>query len=139
MKKTYLFLLIFVFVSPAWGNTYQNVQVKRIVDGDTVDIAVEIWPRLAQAARIRIDGIDTPELKSRSQCERVLAKQAKYFVEGFLEGGKTYELYTVGKLDAFGRAMGDIAVDGEWLSMALEKAGHTRPWVPNNKAPWCVD
>jgi endonuclease YncB( thermonuclease family) len=51
------------------GNVY-HATVKRVVDGDTIDVRAELWPQFFIETRIRLAGIDTPELHGKCPEER---------------------------------------------------------------------
>jgi endonuclease YncB( thermonuclease family) len=54
------------------------------VDGDTIAMAVDIWPGLTQQATVRVFRVDTPELRAAQQCEKELAAKAAQFAKDFL-------------------------------------------------------
>ncbi|HEY4265726.1 MAG TPA: hypothetical protein VGM72_10435, partial [Micropepsaceae bacterium] len=47
--------------------------VQRVVDGDTIEVRAAIWLGQSLTVRVRIDGVDAPELKARCPEERQLA------------------------------------------------------------------
>ena len=58
----------------------------RVIDGDTIRVAIGIWPD-EEVTAIRVRGVDTPELKAKCPEERALAQKAKAFTAGFLLAG----------------------------------------------------
>ncbi len=52
------------------------VEVLRTLDGDTFEARVHLWPGLDMVTRVRLRGIDAPELKARCMEERVKAEAA---------------------------------------------------------------
>ena len=90
-----------------------NAIVTRVVDGDTVDVDIDlgfgIWYR---NQRIRLMGVDTPEVRTRDLVEKKFGLLAKSIVEGFCPVGKEVLLQT--ELDdkgKFGRILGVIVSD----------------------------
>jgi len=85
-----------------------NCTIKRVVDGDTVDVDIDlgfgVWLR---DRRIRLYGIDTPECRTRDKLEKAHGLLAKQAVEELLVVGQTYKLesHETGK---FGRILGTI-------------------------------
>jgi micrococcal nuclease len=53
----------------------------RVIDGDTIDVILDFGFSLKQKMRLRLAGINTPELRSKDEAERVRAQEAKTFVE----------------------------------------------------------
>ena len=90
-----------------------NAIVTRVVDGDTVDVDIDlgfgIWYR---NQRIRLMGVDTPEVRTRDLVEKKFGLLAKSIVEGYCPVGKEVLLQT--ELDdkgKFGRILGVIVSD----------------------------
>lgn len=55
-------------------------RLDRVIDGDTVDMYVDLGWNLQQKVRFRLLGVDTPELRSSDSDERVKARVAKDYV-----------------------------------------------------------
>jgi len=89
-----------------------EAEVLRIVDGDTIDVRVDLGFETDRRMRLRFARIDTPELNSRDPDVRVLAQQAKRFVEVSCPVGSTILFYSVRtKKDGFGRYFAEIFLD----------------------------
>lgn len=101
---------------------YRVLEVRRVVDGDTVDLVLDLGFYMSAALRFRILGVDTPE---RGQAGAV---EATDFVQLWLQ---TPDLVAhTRKADSFGRWLADIvAEDGSSLSVALLEAGHAVPYT----------
>tara|TARA_Y100000766_G_scaffold224492_1_gene197115 strand:+ start:54 stop:455 length:402 start_codon:yes stop_codon:yes gene_type:complete len=101
-------------------------KVTRVVDGDTVDIDIDlgfgVW---LHKERVRIYGIDTPESRTRDKVEKRFGLLAKEFVKGFVKGSSV--ILRTQKYDAkgkFGRILGDIVVDDKSLSETMIQEHH---------------
>ena len=101
-------------------------KVTRVVDGDTVDIVIDlgfgVW---LHKERVRIYGIDTPESRTRDKIEKRFGLLAKEFVEQFVKGSSV--ILRTQKYDAkgkFGRILGDIIVDDKSLSETMIQEHH---------------
>ena len=95
--------------------TYK-VDVTRVVDGDTVDVDVDLgFGMIYKKQRVRLKGIDTPESRTRDPEEKKAGLYAKSVVEGFLPVGSTQVLKTTkDKAGKFGRTLGDFEIyDGQ--------------------------
>ena len=60
--------------------------VARVIDGDTLEVKAAIWLGQTLLVRVRIDGVDAPELEARCPEERKLALMARNFLARRLEG-----------------------------------------------------
>ena len=92
-----------------------KVEVTRIVDGDTVDVDIDLgFGMTYKKQRVRMMGIDTPESRTRDLEEKFYGKQSKYFLEGLLKDKKVQLLsHDKGK---FGRILGELFVNLEELN-----------------------
>ena len=92
-----------------------NVTVTRVVDGDTVDVDIDLgFGMTYKKQRVRMMGIDTPESRTRDLEEKFYGKQSKYFLEGLLKDKKVQLLsHDKGK---FGRILGELFVNLEELN-----------------------
>lgn len=87
-----------------------NAVVNHIVDGDTVDLDIDlgfgIWQR---KTRVRLYGIDAPESRTRDLAEKVYGLMAKEFVKDTIpEGSKVIVKTTLDKTGKYGRILGEI-------------------------------
>ena len=108
--------LLLVSVS-ASGEILYNRHPVRVIDGDTFE-------RLGE--KIRIRGIDTPELKTKDEKQKRLAVEAKLELERLLKIG-----YTVQKtgLDKYGRTVADIYINGENIADIMVLSGHGEAYL----------
>jgi len=88
--------------------------VTRVVDGDTIDVVLDLGFSILHKCRVRLYGIDTPESRTRDKDEKVRGKLAAKFLEDAITNGKTIVLQSKLKdsKGKFGRVLGDIVVDG---------------------------
>jgi len=85
--------------------TYFVKSVDRVVDGDTIDISIDLGFDLTKKERVRLAGIDTPEKRTKDLAEKKMGYQATEFLEmHLLEATKlTVKTEKDGK---FGRMLG---------------------------------
>ncbi len=90
-----------------------NVKVTRIVDGDTVDVDVDLgFGMIYKKQRVRMMGIDTPESRTRDLEEKFYGKQSKKFLETLLlNADVTLVSHDKGK---FGRILGELFIYGNF-------------------------
>lgn len=92
------------------------------VDGDTFDASIPIWFGLTRYERIRVLGVDTPELKGAT---KAAALQSKAFADTWLKKGPV-ELYAC-ELDSLRRVLAKVSRQGENLADLLIQAGLGSP------------
>ena len=138
-KLLYFFLLL--ISSNLYANDYGNVIVSRVTnvyDGDTFRVDIDQWPALiGKNAPIRINNIDTPELRAKCENEKRLALLAKKFTQDKLQHGDIIELKRLNRGKYF-RITADVFIDGESLAEGLLAAGFARVYSGTvKKQSWC--
>jgi micrococcal nuclease len=116
-----------------------RVKVLNIVDGDTVDVDIELGFGVVLAdERVRIMGIDTPESRTSDEVEKLFGKAAKHRLEELL--GEHAILRTqIAKngedmKGKFGRILGDfVAPDGRMITEIMIEEGHCVPYFGGSK------
>jgi micrococcal nuclease len=129
--------ILLLSASPALADQYQ---ITRVIDGDTVEIAVDFLPEpLPPKLSIRVIGIDTPEKAPRAQCdaEAALAKKASAFTKDAVANATEIDVQIL-KWDKYGgRVLGDVFLDQQSLAQSLISAGLARPYKGDAKQSWC--
>ena len=101
--------------------------IRRVVDGDTVDVTLDLGFNILYNSRIRLLGIDTPESRTRDLEEKARGLAAKDRVKELCPVGSSVTLKTTkdgrGK---FGRILGEIFVSGvvQSINQLLVEEGH---------------
>ncbi len=109
----------------------------RVVDGDTIQVQAFIWLEQFIRIKIRLDGVDTPEMRGRCPLERDLAKRAQLFTRDFLGGG-LLKLSHIRRGKYAGRIIARIRNrKGQDLGQALLAAGLGRPYSGRKRRSWC--
>ncbi|MBF0392580.1 MAG: thermonuclease family protein [Alphaproteobacteria bacterium] len=112
-------------------------QVLSITDGDTVRVKAKVWLGLEIETLVRLEGIDTPELKGRCDDERRRAEAARAFLEHLLPEGRVILREVVWGKYA-GRVVARVETPkGEDVATAMIRAGHARPYNGGHRQPWC--
>lgn len=126
-----------VLAAPVAAEQYK---INRVIDGDTVEIAVDFLPDpLPPKLSIRVLGIDTPEKAPRAQCEAEAKKaaEASAFTKSAVALAQTIEV-EIKSWDKYGgRVLGHVLLDGHSLSEMLIGAGLARPYKGEAKTSWC--
>lgn len=116
-----------------------RAKVNRVVDGDTVDIDIELgFDIVLTGQRVRIMGIDTPESRTSDKVEKKFGKAAAKRLKELL--GKTAILKTQIEKDGddakgkFGRILADfVALDGRMVTEIMIEEGHAVPYFGGSK------
>ena len=84
-------------------------QVKRVVDGDTMDVILDLGFDIHHVVRVRLAGIDTPESRTRDLDEKARGKLSTAFLKESIKGKK---IILKTKLDnskgKFGRVIAEV-------------------------------
>lgn len=109
----------FIFAESNYGNV--KAQYIRNYDGDTITVNIPDCPDIiGKNITVRIKGIDTPEIKGKSEKEKQLARTAKRMVNSLLKNTKSIELKNIQR-DKYFRILADVYYDGKNLSEILIK------------------
>jgi endonuclease YncB( thermonuclease family) len=119
------------------AGTRQSVDVVRTIDGDTFVARVHQRNGRDLVARVRLRGIDAPELKASCQDELDKAEAAARALRNLLgQGGVT--ISNLGP-DKYGRILADVATRGTAsVSAALLAGGHARSYNGGHRDGWCA-
>jgi|TARA_R110000823_G_scaffold72988_1_gene167990 micrococcal nuclease len=88
-----------------------NCKVKRVVDGDTVDVVIDLGFDIHYSSRVRLYGIDTPESRTRDKDEKARGFISKDFLKSWLDKGDVVIRTRKDKKGKFGRVLGEMVVD----------------------------
>ena len=65
---------------------FRVVSIDKVVDGDTIDVTIDLGFDLFKKERVRVAGIDTPEKRTRNLEEKALGLDATAWIKDKLEG-----------------------------------------------------
>ena len=65
---------------------FRVVSIDKVVDGDTIDVTIDLGFDLSKKERVRVAGIDTPEKRTRNLEEKALGLDATAWIKEHLEG-----------------------------------------------------
>jgi endonuclease YncB( thermonuclease family) len=116
---------------------HRAADVIRTIDGDTFEARVHLAPGQDVMTRVRLRGIDAPELKAACPEELRLAEAATDALRDQLRQGEV-AIYNIGPDKYQGRVVADVATryTGN-VSAALVGAGHARSYNGGHRAGWC--
>jgi micrococcal nuclease len=141
--KTLFFLILPLLSlhSPANAKSfgdYNNAIYVRNYDGDTITFNLpELHPIIGEKISIRVNGIDTPEIKGKCEKEKYDAKQAQEMVADILKDAEQIVLRNMERGKYF-RIAADVIVDGENLADMLVESGVAVKYDGGKKThKWC--
>ena len=71
-----------------------SCEVRRVVDGDTVDVTMDLGFNILHKCRVRLFGIDTPESRTRDLDEKARGKMASAFLKNAIDSGEQVIIQT---------------------------------------------
>ena len=100
----------------------------RVVDGDTVDGFVDLGFDVRIKTRVRLEGVDTPEIRTKNQAEKKRGLISKQFVEDFFKTDAQIIVHT-NLDDKYGRVLGSFYnKEGQSLNQELLAEGLAKPY-----------
>ena len=109
---------------------YHVKKVNNVVDGDTVDVDIDLGFDISFSSRVRLAGIDTPESRTTNKAEKVLGLEAKEYVKSKIKDAKDVVIKTE-KMDSsekYGRILGWLFLDGSKVSVNEQMIAEGYAW-----------
>jgi micrococcal nuclease len=116
---------------------YKVNKVTKIVDGDTIDVVIDLGFDISFSSRVRLAGIDTPESRTTDKAEKVLGLEVKEHLKKLIDAAKVVVIKTE-KMDSsekYGRILGWLYLDGAETSVneALIATGYAWGYMGDTK------
>ena len=114
---------------------FRVTKINRVVDGDTIDVTIDLGFDLSKKERVRVAGVDTPEKRTRDLEEKKLGKDAtnwlKEKLEGAISGDDDLVIRTelVGGVGKYGRLLGWLYIGDGDLSLNEEMIQEGYAWA----------
>ena len=105
---------------------HYNAELIRIIDGDTIDVMLDLGFYVWVKKRIRLYGIDTPETRNRDLEVKERGKAASFRLAELISSNK----FTISShgLDKYGRCLGTIFVGDENINNLLISEGFAKEY-----------
>ncbi len=137
----YLLLLIILVVLPVQAKPqYGTVIVSKVIsvyDGDTFRVDIDSLPPIVgKNIRIRVNGVDTPEIRGKCPYEKNLALKARDFVRNKLSNAKEIKLTNLQRGKYF-RVVANVLIDGVSLERELLDNELAYEYSGGKKLSWC--
>jgi len=102
---------------------FRVIEINRVVDGDTIDVTIDLGFDLFKKERVRVAGVDTPEKRTRDLEEKELGIEAtnwlKEKLDGAISGNDDLVIRTelVGGMGKYGRLLGWLYIGDSEVSL----------------------
>jgi micrococcal nuclease len=98
---------------------YYVRKVENVVDGDTIDVLIDLGFDILFQSRVRLAGIDTPESRTRDLKEKALGLESKEYLKKQLKDAKSIIIKTekMNSTEKFGRILGWLYINGDTVSV----------------------
>jgi micrococcal nuclease len=98
---------------------YRIKKVLKIVDGDTIDVDIDLGFDISFTQRVRLAGIDTPESRTTDKYEKALGLEVKDKLKKSIEAAKTIVIRTEkpDSTEKYGRILGWVFLDENPVSI----------------------
>ena len=146
MVKVSMAALITIFAVLAATEAYPQstisgpiaAHVESVYDGDTFTVIAYVWPGMLARTSIRVNGIDTPEIRGKCAEEKALAIRAKEFVQLLIARADNVILLANVKFGKYaGRVIADVFINNLLLSDLLIQNQMARKYTGGKRSGWC--
>ena len=102
---------------------FRVTEINRVLDGDTIDVTIDLGFDLYKKERVRVAGVDTPEKRTRNLEEKALGIDATNWLKEKLEstingdGELSVRTELVGGVGKYGRLLGWLYIDDSEISL----------------------
>ncbi len=98
---------------------YYVKKIENVVDGDTIDVTIDLGFDILFSSRVRLAGIDTPESRTKDLKEKALGLEAKEYLKKALKDAKSVVIKTekINSSEKYGRILGWVYINGDTVSL----------------------
>jgi micrococcal nuclease len=109
---------------------YRVKQVLKVVDGDTIDVVIDLGFDISFTSRVRLAGIDTPESRTTDAREKILGKEVKDYLTKALDGATDIVIRTekADSSEKYGRILGWLFINRQTDSLNMELVNKGYAW-----------
>ena len=114
---------------------YRVKKILKVVDGDTIDVDIDLGFNISYTQRVRLAGIDAPESRTRDLYEKKLGLESKEWLKNVLNHAKTIVIKTEkpDSTEKFGRILGWLFVDDVNLNNVMIDQGYAWSYLGETK------
>jgi micrococcal nuclease len=98
---------------------YRVKKLINVIDGDTIDVDIDLGFDISLLRRVRMAGIDTPESRTTDKAEKVLGLESKEYLKKIMKDSKSIVIKTElpDSSEKYGRILGWVYLDGATKSI----------------------
>ena len=98
---------------------YYVRKIENVVDGDTIDVLIDLGFDILFQSRVRLAGIDTPESRTRDLAEKALGLESKEYLKKTLKDAKSVVIKTekMNSSEKYGSILGWLYINGDTVSV----------------------
>ena len=114
---------------------FRVTEINRVLDGDTIDVTIDLGFDLYKKERVRVAGVDTPEKRTRDLEEKALGIDATNWLKDKLEGAidgddeLTIRTELKGGMGKYGRLLGWLYVGDDTTSLNEQMIEEGYAWA----------
>ena len=110
---------------------YRVKKVLKIVDGDTIDVDIDLGFDISYTQRVRLAGIDTPESRTKDAREKALGLEVKEKLKKSIDAAKDVVIKTEkpDSSEKYGRILGWVFLDGATKSINEQLIDEGYAWA----------
>jgi micrococcal nuclease len=109
---------------------YRVKQVLKVVDGDTIDVDIDLGFNVSYTQRVRLAGIDTPESRTTDLKEKALGLEVKEYLKHHLDGAEDIVIQTEkpDSSEKYGRILGWLFINDDDMSLNEKMINEGYAW-----------
>lgn len=123
---------------------WYGATVLKVVDGDTVDLMIDLGFNIHHKIRVRLYGVNTPESRTKDLAEKEMGLKAKQFTENWMTRHKWVYVNTIpDKNDKYGRVLARIFSSDDvndiktaCLNLDIIESGYAREYFGLGDKTW---
>jgi micrococcal nuclease len=114
---------------------YKISKIRRVLDGDTVDVTIDLGFNIHLNHRVRLSNIDAPSIRTLNEEVKKYGIRAKEKLEEYLNSGDNIIVATQkpSETEKYGRILGEIYVEGHNLTASEYMFANQYTWVYDPK------
>lgn len=107
-----------------------KVKVTDVIDGDTIDVVIDLGFDIFTNRRVRLAGIDTPESRTTDLNEKKFGMEAKEYLKHLLGNASNVVIKTLATdvNEKYGRVLGQVYIESSTMSVNDLLVSHGYAW-----------
>ena len=114
-----------------------SAKLLSVIDGDTVDLSIDLGFSIHHTIRVRLYGVDTPESRTKNELEKAAGLKSKEFVKSWFDANLNVVIQTIkDKNEKYGRILANVYTDeskSKCLNQELVSGGYAKAYFGDKK------